>query len=55
MQEEEDRSEENMLMSKLQAMCTLKAMCSISLVLTFIKLTRAKFVLMSVWITAVFY
>ena len=30
MQEEEDRSEENMLMSKLQAVCTLKATCSIS-------------------------
>ena len=42
MQEEEDRLEENMLMFKLQAVCTLKATCSIGLVLTFIKLTRAK-------------
>jgi len=41
-QEEEDRSDENMLMSKLQAVCTLKATCSISLVLAFIKLARAK-------------
>ena len=42
-------------MFKLQAVCTLKATCSIGLVLTFIKLTRAKCMQMSEWITAVFY
>ena len=35
--------------SKLQAVCTLKATCSISLVCTFIKLARAKCVQMSEW------
>ena len=50
MQDEEDRLEENMLMFKLQAVCTLKATCSISLVLTFIKLTRAKCVWVDEWV-----